>query len=156
MTAKKINKIDIELSPKVKRVAMSTASILLGASLMGTAKPIKKIVGDKYDDEIGLVVKADTIEGTENSSDVVTTVDQEDQTSSETENTTSTNEVSNNQNLESSEDNASNNELSGKMLQIVFKQQQLLRKQQIQRLKLLILLSKQQRLLQKQQIQQLE
>lgn len=153
MTAKKINKIDIELSPKVKRVAMSTASILLGASLMGTAKPIKKIVGDKYDDEIGLVVKADTIEGTENSSDVVTTVDQEDQTSSETENTTSTNEVSNNQNLESSEDNASNNELSGKMLQIVFKQQQLLRKQQIQRLKLLILLSKQQRLLQKQQIQ---
>lgn len=114
MTAKKINKIDIELSPKVKRVAMSTASILLGASLMGTAKPIKKIVGDKYDDEIGLVVKADTIEGTENSSDVVTTVDQEDQTSSETENTTSTNEVSNNQNLESSEDNASNNELSGK------------------------------------------
>lgn len=114
MTAKKINKIDIELSPKVKRVAMSTASILLCASLMGTAKPIKKIVGDKYDDEIGLVVKADTIEGTENSSDVVTTVDQEDQTSSETENTTSTNEVSNNQNLESSEDNASNNELSGK------------------------------------------
>ena len=46
---------------------------------MGNAKPIKKIIGGKREDDISLVVKADTIEGTEESSDVITSAGQEDQ-----------------------------------------------------------------------------
>ncbi|NRN98613.1 hypothetical protein [Lactobacillus helveticus] len=76
---KKINKNRKELTPKAKKAAVGTASVLLGASLMGNAKPIKKIVGGKREDDISLVVKADTIEGTEESSDVITSAGQEDQ-----------------------------------------------------------------------------
>ncbi|GFO99912.1 hypothetical protein [Lactobacillus helveticus] len=76
---KKINKNRKELTPKAKKTAVGTASVLLGASLMGNAKPIKKIVGGKREDDISLVVKADTIEGTEESSDVITSAGQEDQ-----------------------------------------------------------------------------
>lgn len=76
---KKINKNRKELTPKAKKAAVGTASVLLGASLMGNAKPIKKIIGGKREDDISLVVKADTIEGTEESSDVITSAGQEDQ-----------------------------------------------------------------------------
>ena len=59
---KKINKNHKELGPNAKKAVKGTASVMLGATLMGSAKPIKKIVSGKYEDEIGLVVKADTLE----------------------------------------------------------------------------------------------
>ena len=92
---KKTNKNRKELSPKAKKVAMGTASVLLGATLMGSAKPVKKVISGKRDDEIGLVVKAATVEGTEENSDVVAIAGQEDHTTAAQteENSTNTTNV---------------------------------------------------------------
>lgn len=82
MTAKKHfkqNKEAKKLTPAAKKAAMGTASVLLGAGLMGNARPVKKVIGAKHEDEIGLVVKAATLDDSEENKDVIAPTEQGDQ-----------------------------------------------------------------------------